>query len=79
MNQALPVNHEQSKECFTGILKLLQDSQVAPPDAVSALMNVLVIVWAKEIGGAREDLIANVNSYFDRAEAFVSGQGSATQ
>ena len=74
----LKTDNDKAKACFEGILKLLNDTQVNPPEAATALMNVLVIVWAMEIGGSREDLLGNVSGFFDRAESFMMG-GGATQ
>lgn len=77
--ELLKTDHAKGKECFEGILKLLTEQQVNPPEAVASLMNVLVLVWAVEIGGSREDLMGNVGLFFDRAQALASGQGGATQ
>lgn len=73
------LNHEEAERCFQELLGTLNKTQPPPMEAASALINILTIVWAKEIGGSREDLVANIDMFFERVQAMMNNQGGSTQ
>jgi len=68
--------HESAEQLMGNILQLMNDQNIEPNAAASALSNILAIVCVKELDLSKEEFDATFNNFWERAVMHYKSNGS---